>query len=138
VELNAFSAPQLVDYIEQRLQETGVRGKIVPPDTTLATTARALYRAGVAERARRALETLLPIDAITDRLQDDFTADAPVDKAREWIEQAFTTQRDQWWRDVMSRKIDGLLDDQMDAITEAVRVVLLEAIQDGALTAPEE
>jgi hypothetical protein len=29
VELNAFSAPQLVTYIEQRLQDTGVRGKIM-------------------------------------------------------------------------------------------------------------
>jgi len=138
VELNAFSAPQLVAYIEERLQETGVRDKIVPPDTTLATTARALYRAGVAERARRAIETLLPIDAITDRLKDDFTADAPLDKAREWIEQAFTTKRDQLWRDAMSTKIDDLLWDQTDAITEAVRLALLEAIQNGALTDPEE
>jgi hypothetical protein len=138
VELNAFSAPQLVAYLEQRLQETGVRGKIVPPDSHLMDTARMLIRAGVAERVQRAIETLLPLDAITDRLQDHFTADAPLDKAREWVEHAFTRNRAQWWRDALRSKIDGLLLDQMDAITDAVRLALLEAIQDGALTTPEE
>ena len=34
--------------------------------------------------------------------------------------------------------IDGVLNDQTDAITDAVRVALREAIQDGALTAPDE
>ena len=138
MELNAFSAPQLVAYIEQRLQETGVRGKIVPPDPHLTDTARELYRAGVASQVQRAIATLLPLDAITDRLQDHFTADAPLDKAREWVEQAFTTDRAQWWRDAVRSTIDGLLWDQMDAITDAVRVALHEAIQDGALTTPEE
>src|SRR5262249_15846083 len=69
VELNAFTAPQLVAYIEHRLQETGVRGKIVPPESHLADTASALYRAGVAEQVKLAIATLLPLDAITARLQ---------------------------------------------------------------------
>jgi hypothetical protein len=138
VELNAFSAPQLVAYIEHRLQETGVRGKIVPPESHLTDTASALYRAGVAEQVKRAIETLLPLDAITARLQDDFTTGAPLDQAQEWIEQAFNTKREQWWRDAMSDKIHDLLWDQMDALTDAVRGALHEAIQDGALTTPEE
>jgi len=138
VELNAFSAPQLVAYLEQRLQETGVRGKIVPPDPQLTDAARDLYRAGVATQVQRAIAALLPLDAITDRLQDHFTADAPLDKVREWVEQAFTTDRAQWWRDAVRSTIDGLLWDQMDAITDAVRGALHEAIQDGALTPPEE
>jgi len=138
VELNAFSAPQLVDYIEHRLQDTGVRGKIVPPDPHLTETARELYRDGVAKRVQRIIERLLSMDEITERLQDDFTADAPLDEAKEWIEEAFETKRDQRWRDAVSDKMDTLLEDQRDAMTEAVRVALLEAIQDGALTPPEE
>ena len=138
VELNAFTAPELVAYIERRLQETGVRGKIIPPETVLTATARECWREQVAARVQRAIEMLLPIDDMTDRLQDDFTEDAPLDEAREWIEEAFTTKPEQWWRDAMRRKIDGLVHDQWDAITDAVRVALLEAIQDGALTDPEE
>jgi DNA topoisomerase VI subunit B len=138
VELNACSAPQLVAYIEQRLQDTGVRGKIVPPDPHLTDTARALYRAEVASRVQRAIETLLPIDAITDRLQDHFTTDAPLDQAREWVEHAFTRHRAQWWRDALRSKIDGLLWEQRDAVTDAVRLALLEAIQAGVLSDPEE
>src|SRR5262249_35702256 len=104
------------------------------PDRPLMDAARDLYRAEVARRVQRAIETLLPLDAITDRLQDDFTADAPLDEAREWVEQALTTQRAQWWRHALRNKIESLLSDQMDALTEAVRGALLDAIQDGALS----
>jgi hypothetical protein len=31
IELNAFSAPALVAYIEEKLQRSGVRGKVIPP-----------------------------------------------------------------------------------------------------------
>jgi len=138
VELNAFTAPELVAYIEQRLQETGVRTKIIPPETVLTDTAREIWRAEVATRVRRAVERLLSIDDMTDRLQDDFTEHVSLDEARAWIEQAFTSKRDQLWRDVLSGKIESLLYEQRDTITEAVRVALLEAIQDSGLTAPGE
>src|SRR5262249_11203427 len=88
VELNALTAPALIAYIERRLQETGVRGKIVPPEGPLTDTARELYRAGVAALVQDTVERLLPIDAITERLKDDFTEDAPLDQAPEWIDQA--------------------------------------------------
>jgi hypothetical protein len=138
VELNAFTAPQLVAFIERRLEETGVRGKLIPPKPVLTDTARTIYRSEVAALVQRVLERLLPIDAITERLQDEVTDDAPLDEAQTWIEEAFTTKREQWWRDAMSDKIHDLLWDQMDAITAAVRVALHEAIQAGALTTPEE
>src|SRR5262249_10320228 len=35
VELNAFTAPGLIAYIEERLQLCGVRGKVIPPEDYL-------------------------------------------------------------------------------------------------------
>jgi hypothetical protein len=138
VELNAFTAPGLIAYIEQRLQESGARGKIIPPEEHLTDTAREVYRAEVAEQVQQAIERLLPIDAITERLQDELTADAPLDEAREWVEEAFTEKPEQWWQDAVRSTITSLLREQRDTIEEAVREALREAIQDGALTDPEE
>jgi hypothetical protein len=76
--LNAFSAPQLIAYIEDRLRETGVRGKIIPPDPVVQATARDLARAAVARQVQQAIETLLPIDRVTDRLQDQFSTPLPL------------------------------------------------------------
>jgi hypothetical protein len=138
VELNALSAPQLVAYIERRLQETGVRGKVIPPDVHLTSTARERYRARVATMVQRTIETLLPIDALTARLQDRFSADAPLHDMRERIERAFATNAAQAWHDVVDSEIRELLHDQWDTIENAVGLGLVEAIEQGALMEPED
>ncbi len=138
VELNALTAPQLVAYIEQRLAGRRGAGQNRAPGPHLKDTARELYRdgGGVAGAAGHC-------DALAHRRHHRPPArplhgrrapgqGAGVDGAGLHHDSA------QWWRDAVRSKIDGLLWDQMDAITDAVRVALHEAIQDGALTAPEE
>jgi hypothetical protein len=126
-----------INSIEQRLADVGVRGKIVPPEDHLTETARDLCRTAVAAQVQDAIERLLPIDAITAQLQDDFTAAAPLDEAGTWITEAFDRDTALWWKDAVRRNIDRFVQDERDAITEAVRVALHEAIQEGALTEPE-
>jgi hypothetical protein len=138
VELNALTAPQLVAYIEQRLADVGVRGKIVPPADHLQETARDLYRDAVASQVQDAIDALLPIDALTYQLQDDFADNADLDEAETWITDAFDQDRTQWWKDAVRRKIDGLVREQRDAITTAVREALTAAIADGALDDPQD
>ncbi len=43
VELNAFTAPGLVEFIERRLAEVGATGKVIPPDDELKELAEDLY-----------------------------------------------------------------------------------------------
>jgi hypothetical protein len=137
VELNALSAPQLVAYIERRLQETGVRGRLIPPDTYLTSTAREHYRGQVATMVQCTIETLLPIDALTARIQESFSAEAPLHDMRERIERAFAKNDAQAWHAVLDSEIRDLLHDQWDTIENAVRLGLVEAIEEGALMEPE-
>jgi hypothetical protein len=138
VELNALTAPQLVTYIEQRLADVGVRGKIVPPADHLKATAQELYRQAVASQARDAIAALLPIAAMIDRLQDAFTAAADLTEAQTWITEAVGRDPALWWKNAVRGKIGGLVWDERDAITAAVRAALAQAIQDGALTESED
>ena len=92
----------------------------------------------MASQARDAIAALLPIDAIIDRLQDAFTAAADLNEAQTWITDAVGRDPALWWKHAVRGKIGGLVWDQRDAITAAVRDALIQAIQDGALTTPEE
>jgi DNA topoisomerase VI subunit B len=134
VELNAFSAPQLVTYIEQRLQDTGVRGKIIPPDTHLADVAHRLYGAAVDRQIEGIVADLLQVDRLTRRLGTQCTEAADVSEARTWIEEVLTAHPTHWWRDALDNKVGDLARDQREDLTAAVRSALVEAIQAGALT----
>ena len=54
------------------------------------------------------------------------------------MEEAFTEKPEQWWRDALRHKINALLWEQIDTIEEAVCDALRAAIQDGALTDPDD
>jgi hypothetical protein len=138
VELNAFTAPQLVAYIERRLQETGVRGKVVPPDPVLAREAHDLYHGTVVQRAQGVIERLLPLTAITARLAQQMTPTIPASDARQWIDEAFATDTAPPWQTPLRHKIASLVGDQIDTIEAAVRDALREAIQGGALNDPDD
>jgi len=133
VELNAFSADGLVAYIERRLQETGVRGKVVPPDSVLRTEVHTGYRAELAVRVQREIERLLPIDAITTALARQMTPNIPGSEIRQWVDAALTTHPGQRWTAPVRNKVSALVWDQMDAIRTHIRTALIDAIEDGAL-----
>jgi hypothetical protein len=138
VELNAFSAPQLVAYIADRLAATGVRGKIIPPDTDLAEVGRQLYGTAVERQIQDIVAELLQVDALTNHLRQDVTEAADLTEARTWIEETWTMHPTSWWKHALDSKVNDLVRDQRDDMTAAVRRALLEAIQAGALTEPEE
>jgi hypothetical protein len=50
VELNAFTSPQLVDYIEERLERHGATGKVVPPPDVLEQRYREEVRSTIGQR----------------------------------------------------------------------------------------
>jgi hypothetical protein len=133
VELNALTAPQLVTYIEQRLADVGVRGKIIPPEDHLKTTAQALCRDAVASGVQEAIERLLPIDTITAQIQDAFTSLAPLGEAGMWITEAFARNPAQSWKDVMRGEMDRWVQDRGSAIDGAVLEALCAVIAGGAL-----
>ena len=98
VELNAFTSPGLIAYIETGLRACGAAGKLVPPADVLAEEARREHHASVADKARQIIAELIDTDAIADRIaaetaeQVDFAIDPGViaarlerDRARPWV-----------------------------------------------------
>jgi hypothetical protein len=133
VELNAFSAPQLVAYIEHRLQETGVWGKIIPPDAPLADTAKRLYGQAVERHIQDMVDELLQVDRLTRRLRQHCVDTADLGEARTWSEETWIKRPTAWWQDALGAQVRDLVGAQRETLTAAVRRELLAIIQAGAL-----
>jgi Histidine kinase-, DNA gyrase B-, and HSP90-like ATPase len=74
VELNAFSSPGLIAYIEDGLQANDAAGKVVPPAGVLAAEARKRHDLAVTEQARQIIAELVDADTIARQVAGE-TAD---------------------------------------------------------------
>ncbi|HEV8715628.1 MAG TPA: hypothetical protein VGX03_22725 [Candidatus Binatia bacterium] len=68
IELNALTAPALVDYIEHKLQEAGVRGKVIPSESALPGLTEGRYHQPISAWVDDALERLLSLEALKSSL----------------------------------------------------------------------
>jgi hypothetical protein len=107
VELNALTAPELVSYIERKLQEAGVRGKVIPSADELPQLAERLYRAAVGERVRESVDHFLSV--IAESLANDFRARIPLHEARRWVEEAIVRDDQSSWQSALGAKLREIL-----------------------------
>jgi hypothetical protein len=134
VELNAFSAPGLVAYIEDRLAATGVRGKIIPPDTHLTETATKFYRQELGDQIQAYVDDLLRMDQLTNRVRQPLLDAADWSEARTWIEETFSMHPTYWWERALRSSVHDRVEEQRDDLRTAVQRALLEQIQASGLT----
>lgn len=67
IELNAMSAPQLVDYIETKLAEHGATAKVLPPEDVVGAYAEELFRTLVREFAEQRILEMLNVPELIQR-----------------------------------------------------------------------
>jgi GNAT superfamily N-acetyltransferase len=126
-ELNAILPDtRRIEYIERKLKENGVRGKVIPPDDALKERREAMYREEVEGWVEEIIAEVLGTDALKDKIVEDFEEPFGLDGAREWIEQGFEDDRSKSWRSVLEEQLEKLhedndKDDMSDAVREHVR-----------------
>jgi GNAT superfamily N-acetyltransferase len=126
-ELNAILPDtRRIEYIERKLKENGVRGKVIPPDDALKERQEAMYREKVEGWVEEIIAEVLGTDALKDKIVEDFEEPFGLDGAREWIEQGFEDDRSKSWRSVLEEQLEKLhednhKDDMSDAVREHVR-----------------
>jgi hypothetical protein len=132
-ELNAILPDTArIEYIERKLKENGVRGKVIPPDEKLTELAEEKYRDLSAEWVAEAVAQLIDSGELDKRIADRFMDKFELDKARGHIEERFEENRALSWRDALSARLEEVRDKHADALKASVR----EAIED-ALTRPD-
>lgn len=124
VELNAFTAPGLIEYTEQQLRAKRVRGKVIPPDNHLPKLAEPIVHQVVGEHVYAVLHRLVSADGIARQIIEGFLGALPLDQARQWIQEGFSGNRELAWNDVLTERIRSVLSGKSVEIDAAVLAAL--------------
>jgi hypothetical protein len=132
-ELNAILPDTArIEYIERKLQENGVRGKVIPPDEKLKEMAEAKYRELSAEWVAEAIDELVSRNDLDENIANKFVDEFELGESRGRIEARFEGDRSLSWREAIEDSLEDARKKHADAFKDAVR----EAIED-ALTRPD-
>jgi hypothetical protein len=135
-ELNAILPDtRRIEYIERKLEENDVRGKVIPPDEALKERRETMYREKVEGWVEEIIAEILDTDELKKKMVEEFQRRFGLDGAREWIEKGFEEDRSKSWRGVLKEKLDKLYKDaHEDDLQEAVR----EYVRKSAVKHDEE
>jgi hypothetical protein len=131
-ELNAILPDtRRIEYIERKLKENGVRGKVIPPNEKLSELADEMYRDKLAVWAQEAITQLLSADKIKKALADEFRERFGLADARRYIEEGFGDDLSLSWRAALGGKLQKLLREEYnEALNESLRRMVVEAVKD--------
>ena len=120
----------LLKYIERKLEENGVRGKVMPPEEALAERREKMYREKVEGWVDEAITEMLDVDELKNKMVEEFQERFGLEAAREWIEKGFEDDRTQSWRGVLKAKLEKLYDDEHSGdLRDSVREYVQESVK---------
>lgn len=128
-ELNAILPDtRRIEYIERKLEENGVRGKVIPPDDKLTELAEKKYRALSTEWVTKAIDDLISSEEFKKEIADAFVDQFGLDEARRHIEERFDKNRALSWRDALEARLEEVREKHADAFKGAVEKKLRERL----------
>jgi hypothetical protein len=128
-EINALkTAPQKIAYIEEKLEEKGVRGKVIPPADELPELAYERYLASSAEWVADAVRELVVDEQFTAEIADKFAGEFGLDEARRRIEARFEKDRSLSWRKALEASLEEVRAKHSGAFKAAVEEKLRERL----------
>jgi hypothetical protein len=128
-ELNAILPDtRRIEYIERKLEENGVRGKVIPPDDKLTELAEEKYRALSTEWVTEAIDDLISSEEFKKEIADAFVDKFGLDEARHHIEERFDKNRALSWRDALEASLEEVRNQHADAFKSAVEKKLRERL----------
>ncbi|MDP9479690.1 MAG: hypothetical protein M3R38_29180 [Actinomycetota bacterium] len=131
-ELNAILPDTArIEYIERKLEENGVRGKVIPPDDKLRELAGEKYRTLTAEWVSEAIEEIISSEEFKEEIADEFVDKFGLDQARRHIEARFEKDRSLSWRKALEGELEEVREKHADALKSAVEKKLRERLADG-------
>jgi GNAT superfamily N-acetyltransferase len=131
-ELNAIlPVSSRIEYIERKLEENGVRGKLIPPGDELKRLAEDMYRRLHAGLVDDAIARIVDTESIKESLADSFIEEFSLERARDYIEEAFEKDDSLPWRKALEDRLASRSKDHERDLEEALREKIGEAMKGG-------
>jgi hypothetical protein len=129
-ELNAILPDtRRIEYIERKLKENGVRGKVIPPDDALKERREEMYRKKVDGWVEDVIAGMLDTDKLKKKMADEFQERFKLQGAERWIKAGFKRDETQSWRDALNATLQAAYTtNHKDALHEAVREYILGVV----------
>ncbi len=129
-ELNAILPDtRRVEYIERKLEEKGVRGKVIPPEDALAERREKMYQEKVDGWVEDIIDDILSTDEIKKKMTKDFEERFKLAGAERWIKAGFKRDDTQSWRDALNATLDAAYETKhRDALVGAVQEYITETV----------
>jgi DNA topoisomerase VI subunit A len=130
-ELNAILPDTArIDYIERKLEENGVRGKVIPPEEKLVKLAEAKYRDLSARWVAEAIEDLISSEEFNKEIADVFEGKFDLGEARRHIEKRFKEDLTLSWREALEKQLEAVQDEHRDAFARTVEEKLRKRVRE--------
>jgi DNA topoisomerase VI subunit A len=133
-ELNAILPDtRRIEYIEEKLAEKGVRGKVIPPKEALKERREEMHRKKVEGWVDEIIAELLDTDELKKKMAEEFQARFKLQGAESWIKAGFKRDDAQSWRAVLNATLEAAYEAKhAQAMKEAVREYASEVVASEA------
>jgi len=131
-ELNAILPDtRRIEYIEEKLKENGVRGKVIPPDGALADKAIEMFLKNHAAWVDELVEEMF-LEKLKEELAEEFKEHYELDASstRKGIEEKFKEDDARSWRGALDERLRDIKEKQADALKKAVQEKVRESLKD--------
>ena len=118
-----------IEYVEEKLKENGVRGKVIPPEDKLSELAEEMYRREDERWVEEALHDLVSLEEVKKGVADEFMGEFELGNARRFIEEGLEQDRTLSWRGAFKKKLGVTQEKHTDTLEEAVRRRTFEALE---------
>jgi hypothetical protein len=131
VELNDLSSPQLVEYVEGKLEEHAALGKVIPPDAALVQRREQMYQEKVDGWVDSIIAEVLGSSEFKKKLAKEFKERFKLEDARAWIDKGFERDDTQSWRVALNAALqDAYTREHKPDLEAAVRKHIRETVAD--------
>jgi hypothetical protein len=129
-ELNAILPDTArIEYIERKLEENGIRGKVIPPEDALTDRREEMYREKVDGWVEDIIAEMLDTDELKKKMADELQERFKLQGAERWIKVGFKRDDTQSWRDALNATLQAAYTTKhKDALRDAVREYILETV----------
>jgi hypothetical protein len=130
-ELNAILPDtRRIEYIERKLEENGVRGKVIPPEEALTERRQKMYREKVDGWVDEAITEMLDVDGLKNKMVEEFEERFKLQGARAWIETGFKRDDTLSWRDALKDTLRAAYEGKHKAdLRDSVREYVQESVK---------